>query len=429
MYRLAPASLPTSAAASTPRSTQKLITVKWKLQQKALLDNQLTKADVLVLNFLLEKFNRTYENTLVGYVRMAEALGLGLRTAKKAVQKLIARGYLCKSYQGGRTKPGGRKLANIYSFRFDQVTDWTPGWCDPKERALSGGSETVHGYTPLIVQTVHRSAPFAGETVHGYAPLPIFLKTPIYQETTTPRPNHQGDDRCCRHSSPSQKEISSDEQEYIELEVDRAEKAGEIRKSPGAYRVGLQKKALAGELDISELENLRRQKKAEELANVALDLSEAQAKEKIQQAMSGQDVTVGHIHLTPAEALQKLSNSFPTAYGRVQEDRQASQHQETETTESHIQALVDAGHQPQKICESYVWERLNLGPSNVVDKILSAKFPEIFSQTRKIRELYRQCLMHREGAKNGNSFLQTRLDQKLDQLQALAPDLAQQIAS
>lgn len=419
MYCLAPASLPTSAV---PQSTQSLITAKWKLQQKALLDARLTKADAIVLNFLLEKFSRSYQNTLIGYVRMAEALSLGLRTVKQAVQKLIAHGYIRKSYQGGRLNPGGRKLANIYSFQFGLVEGWTPGWCDPKEGAASRDKKTVHRPAPLVFQTVHRSAPFAGETVHGYAPLPIFLRTPILQETTTPPAAHQ-EDSCCRPPSP-QKEISPDEREYIDLEVSRAYQAGEIRKTPGAYRAGLERKALAGELDISELDNLRKQKRAEELANVSLNMDEAQAKELIQQALSGQAVTIESINFTPKEALQKLSTSFPAAYARVHEGRQASQQQEAQTMESYIQALVDAGHQPEKICEDFVWDRLNLGPSSLAENVLKSRFPEAFSQARKVRELYRQCLMHQDGAKGGNSFLLERLNQKVEQLQALAPELA-----
>ena len=420
MYCLAPASLPTSAV---PQSTQKLITAKWKLQQKALLDARMTKADILVLNFLLEKFSRSYKNTLVGYVRMAEALSLGLRTVKQAVQKLIAHGYIRKSYQGGRSNPGGRKLANIYSFQFELVDGWTPGWCDSKERAESEDKKTVHRPAPLVFQTVHRSALFAGKTVHGYAPLPIFLKTPIYQETTTPTTAAHQEDRCCRHPSP-QKEISTEEQEFIDLEVSRADKAGEIRKTPGAYRAGLERKAMAGELDISELDNLRRKRRAEEQADVPLEMDEAQAKELIQQALSGQTVTIESINFTPKEALQKLSTSFPAAYARIHEDRQASQQQEAQTMESHIQALVDAGHQPEKICEDFVWDRLNLGQSNLAEDVLKSKFPEVFSQARKVRELHRQCLMHQDGAKGGNSFLLERLNQKVEQLQALAPELA-----
>jgi predicted transcriptional regulator len=427
MYCLAPAFLPTSAAAPAPQSTQKLITAKWKLQQKALLDNQLTKADVLVLNFLLEKFSRTYKNTLIGYVRMAEALNLGLRTVKKAVKKLIIRGYIRKNYQGGRTKPGGRKLANIYSFQFDLISGWTPGWCDPKEKALSRDFKTVHRPAPLIVQTVHRSAPFAGERVHGYAPLPIFLKTPIYQKTTTPLSDHQ-ENSCCRQSPPSQKEIFPDEQEYIDLEVERAQKAGEIRKSPGAYRGGLIQKAKAGTLDISGLDALRAQKRALRIKSLDLSwISKDQAIQIGQEALQGKGACLedgkGQLDLTAQETIQVIEARFPQAMQEVYLEKEEQKSQvlanEQEGVRVKVQEMLDAGHTGRSICRKWAWGELDLGPQGLAQKTLQAMFPKDLKLELRIRQTYMHAAFQKD-----KPALRHRFDQKVEELLELAPELA-----
>ncbi|MCA1794606.1 MAG: replication protein [Desulfobacteraceae bacterium] len=83
-------------------------------------------------------------------------------------------------------------------------------------------------------------------------------ETKTKEKETTTEKNHQEKSSCCSLPENSKKkELSAEELEFIDLETERASKAGEIKTTKSRYRAGLKKIAMSDQLDISDLEKLR----------------------------------------------------------------------------------------------------------------------------------------------------------------------------
>ncbi len=141
-----------------------------------------------------------------------------------------------------------------------------------------------------------------------------FLGNHFYEETTTTEKLEPVIESSAPEQQPGQKgsssfpadlkKITDKEREFIDLEVDRASKAGEIKTTKARYRAGLEKKAKRNELNIEDLESLKapssqdrrpnpqrqpQDKKDQELASTKAEIS------KIIESRKGQGETLQEI--------------------------------------------------------------------------------------------------------------------------------------
>ena len=251
-------------------NTEYTLTVKkWKLLTRAHLEDRLTKADLKCLAYLLESYNQKTGYAFPSYTKISEDLSLGHRQPKYSIIKLVELGYIDKVRKGGRGK------ANEYKPNFQFIKDWSPGWCDKKEKTVHESAlfnqKRVHNQNKTVhnsaLETVHSCAP---ETVHNSAPQPYPFNLSQLEPHThnLGRAGGNGDDpinndtdqqAVCVSSTlaeKSSKEANTQDliREYIELASQKAD-------NPGAYRASLEKKAKEGKLIVSknDVEKLRGQ--------------------------------------------------------------------------------------------------------------------------------------------------------------------------
>ena len=215
-----------------------LMTYKWKLLSKAMLDPALTHADNKCLLNILERYNKKTGIAWPSFKRLADDLDLTKRRAKSSIRRLVEYGYINKV-------SGTRTTSNIYTPLFDQVKDWTTGWCDKKEGGDGKDTRVVNEKTPQVV-TEKTPKPLSLE--------PISINT--HREAASVCEDSNSNFKKKKKKDSVHCQTLTDEQlKYINIKV--ACKSGKVD-DLGAYEARLRREAKSGDLVLTDYEQLRK---------------------------------------------------------------------------------------------------------------------------------------------------------------------------
>lgn len=212
-----------------------LMTYKWKLLSKAMLDPALTHADNKCLLNILERYNKKTGIAWPSFKGLAKDVSISVQQAQISIKRLDKNGYI-------HITRGTRTTSNKYTPLFGQVKDWTTGWCDKKE----GMQEKLH--TPMQ-EELHTGMQ---EELH----LTSFNK-PISINT------HRKAASVCKDSDFNFKKkkdsvhcqtLTDEQLKYIKFKV--ASKSGKVD-DLGAYEAKLVTRAMEGRLVLTDFEELR----------------------------------------------------------------------------------------------------------------------------------------------------------------------------
>jgi len=269
--------------------------------------------------------------------QFAEMTGINKPHVKRALNALVDRNIIVAE-KGNKKHPSYRinKKFNQWKLLPKKVTNKKQPAeipVDMNDSASNPGAESLPKKAKGVAKKGNPSLPKKAPT-----------KEPITKETTTTTTEHPGCSCSCENSfeekTPLASEhentsavdsnlateaerygLSEDQLEYINLETNRVHQAGQIRSTKSAYRHGLIKKAQDGLLDISGLDELRRQGKGRKPLTVD---------EKTIEEMYGSD------HSTPADQVRQYigNNGLLT-------DEMESMETIAELVDAYAQALVD----------------------------------------------------------------------------------------
>lgn len=232
--------------------------------------------------------------------------------------------------------------------------------------------------------------------------------------------------------------LSNEQMEFIDLETERAYQAGKIRSTKEAYKHGLIKRAKDGNLDISELDELRAEvKEAAELEEVnrkaeafgeiqenkVANLPEDQAVDLIRQVLDKTLETwpAEHngetFHIDSASLNYMLETEWPELYDKIRAKRTQ------ELREAKQQQLMEAmgDKRPFDFCLEVAMEGEN-GDHQHLKDILEVECSGAWSQATKAARIYD---IMRGYIDNGHRQLLTRdrIDRNLKDLMPLSNDL------
>ena len=229
---------------------QSVTVKKIRLIQKACLDPALSKADLLCLVYLLERYNRQTGDAWPSFNTMARDLSISARHIPRIIKSLQLGGYI-------QVKSGTRTKSNRYKPIFKIVNNWNPGWCDKVLTAKSVGV-----LTPESVGTDTEVSRGTDTEVS----LTLLNRTILNEHTQEGQADTQNqappEGVCVQSFSFSEEkkdsvhsELTPEQAEYIKLEVWRAKRDCNIKTTPEAYTRYLKQQARNGELEIDQ-ENL-----------------------------------------------------------------------------------------------------------------------------------------------------------------------------
>lgn len=329
-------------------------------------DKKLNALDKLLWS-QLAWFDWQYGQVFPKLETLGRELGCSITSIKDALKRLRQAGYI--SWESPSLTQKRKRRSNKYCLL------WRHEFVSGAESAPESGADFAHeSGTDSAYESEAESVPESeADSAHDYDYLTTKKKDYYHEDPDQPT----APEKECG-SGGSDFGMSEEQAEYIELELKRAQEQGEIRTTSSRYRQGLVKRARNGELDISDLQELRERYKAPE-----------QRRQEIQTLKDKQ------------------------AQAQQQEQAQAKKIQEG------YQALVAKGKTAQQACDLMAEGCADAAQEDLTFKALQQICPE---QIRRAQEKKRLSALARLQAKSPVRRHKAR--ETIDRLRGLDPDWA-----